>query len=90
MEKEKNGWKELVRGIQYDIQVVKETMLHLDRKVSEMIVKHSYLERKVEKMEDDSNKRQAQTFYALLGGIISFLSGLILFLFSFFAKGGGK
>lgn len=82
----KNGWKKLIETIQYDIQVIKETMINLDRKVTEIMIKHNYLEKRVDNLENNIQKRQQQAFFVVIGGIISFLSGLILLLFSLFSK----
>lgn len=87
MEKEKNGWKELLKSIQYNLDVMKETMLNLDRKITEVVVKYAYLEKRVEKIEDEKEKKNFQSFYLLLGGIISFISGLILFILSIITRG---
>ncbi|MEN2997549.1 MAG: hypothetical protein ABDH28_00705 [Brevinematia bacterium] len=86
-EKKRNGWQHFAKALQWDIQFIKETLLNLDRKITEQVIKHQHLEEKVNKMEEDIRKRQFQTFYAILGAVLSFLTGLLIFILSSLVRG---
>ncbi|MEN2998506.1 MAG: hypothetical protein ABDH28_05670 [Brevinematia bacterium] len=85
-----NGWKEYIREVSYNLQVVKETMLNIDKKVAELLVKHETLKERVDKIEEEGKKRVFQNFYVIIGAITSFLTGFVLFMISFMAKWGVK
>lgn len=79
---QKNGWRHIIRIIHYDIAFIKETMVNLDKKISEQMIKHELLEKRVDRIDEDIRKRQFQSFYVIVGAILSFMSGLILFILS--------
>ncbi|MEN2998243.1 MAG: hypothetical protein ABDH28_04335 [Brevinematia bacterium] len=85
-----NGWKEYIKEVSYNLQVVKETMLNIDKKVAELLIKHETLKERVDKIEEEGKKRIFQNFYVIVGAITSFLTGLVLFIISFMVRWGGK
>lgn len=80
VEKPKNGYKEWVRQIAYDISVVKELLMSLEKKIVETAVKQQYNEQRLEKMEEELRRRNIQYISILISGILAFISGLILFI----------
>lgn len=78
----KNGYKEWVKQIAYDISMIKETLSHLDKKITETIIKQQYNEKRIDEIESDIKKKSIQYFSIIITSILSFIIGLTLYIIS--------